>query len=141
MAEGALYKFRNVETGQSTPEPIIRLLKSYWSSVAKVFPDAWGKSPRKSRLMHGAGIVSMGLIMDAITDRHSSHTPNITEFASDLRPLVDICRWTAGYWEFGPGQQRKWSEVQNTSKDVQMLSNYLLLQYKARVWDLALKRA
>jgi hypothetical protein len=30
--------------------------------------------------------------------------------------------------------QRKWNDVQNTSKDVQLLSNYLLLQYKALVW-------
>ena len=43
--------------------------------------------------------------------------------------------WTDGYWDFGPGCQRKWNEIQNTSKDVQLLANYLLLQYKSLVWN------
>ena len=30
--------------------------------------------------------------------------------------------------------QRKWNELQNTSRDIQMLTNYLLSEYKARVW-------
>jgi hypothetical protein len=45
-----------------------------------------------------------------------------------------VCRWTDGHWEFGPGVVRKWNEVQNTPKDVQLLANYLLIQYQARVW-------
>ena len=40
-----------------------------------------------------------------------------------------------GFWDFGPGKQRRWNEVQNTSKDIQLLSNYLLVQYKSRVWN------
>ena len=28
------------------------------------------------------------------------------EFEADLRPLKDVCRWTHGYWDFGPGVQR-----------------------------------
>jgi hypothetical protein len=52
-----------------------------------------------------------------------------------LLPLVEVCRWTDGYWDFGPGVQRKWNEVQNTPKDIQMLANYLMVQYKALVWS------
>jgi hypothetical protein len=48
---------------------------------------------------------------------------------------VPLCRWTDGIWDFGPGQQRKWNEIQNTTKDVQLLANYLLVQYKALVWN------
>ena len=33
--------------------------------------------------------------------------------------------------------QLKWNEVQNTPRHVQMLANYLLVQYKARVWNRA----
>jgi hypothetical protein len=92
--------------------------------------------------MHGAGIVSMGLVMDASADRFGQRAvPSQTDFVSDLEPLVEICRWTTGFWEFGPGAQRRWNELQNTSKDIQLLANYLLYQYKARVWDLALKEA
>lgn len=142
LAEGALYPFREDGSGPAQAEPMLRMLKCYWTAVAEVFPDAWGKSPRRSRLMHGAGIVSMGLVMDAVADRFGSRViPTSDDFAADLAPLAEICRWTSGYWEFGPGAQRKWNEIQNTSKDIQLLANYLLYQYKARVWDVSLKRA
>lgn len=141
MAEGALYAFRD-GSGGAQAEPALRLLKAYWGAVAEVFPGAWGISPRRSRLMHGAGIVSMGLVMDASADRFGQRAvPSQSDFVSDLEPLVEICRWTTGFWEFGPGAQRRWNELQNTSKDIQLLANYLLYQYKARVWDLALKEA
>jgi hypothetical protein len=85
--------------------------------------------------MHGAGIVSMGFLMDAIADRYRRRgMPSEDMFAKDLKPLRDVCRWTDGYWEFGPGVQRKWNEIQNTPKDIQVLANYLLVQYKNRVW-------
>jgi hypothetical protein len=32
---------------------------------------------------------------------------------------------------------RKWNEIQNTHKDIQLLANYLLVQYKSRVWNRA----
>ena len=34
-----------------------------------------------------------------------------------------------------PGKQRRWNEVQNTSKDIQLLSNHLHVQYKSPVWN------
>ena len=57
------------------------------------------------------------------------------DFARDLGELSDVCRWTHGFWDFGPGAQRKWNELQNTSRDIQLLTNYLLYQYKALVWS------
>lgn len=142
LAEGALYYYRDSSSGSGQAEPMLRILKAYWNAVAEVFPDAWGKPPRRSRLMHGAGIVSMGLVMDAITDRFGQSTvPTQQDFADDLTPLSEVCRWTSGYWEFGPGAQRRWNELQNTSKDIGLLANFLLYQYKTRVWDLALKEA
>jgi len=101
-----------------------------------VFHAAWGRPPRESRLMHGAGIISLGFLMDAIADRH--RTKRIVDhdtFAKDLEPLREECRWTDGFWDFGPGAQRKWNEVQNTTRDIQVLSNHLLLRYKALVWS------
>ena len=100
-----------------------------------VFAEAWGFPPRRSRLMHGAGVIALGLLMDAIADRYrGSRTPTRDEFAKDLEAMKDVCRWTDGYWDFGPGQQRKWNEIQNTPKDVELLANYVLTQYKTRVW-------
>ena len=63
--------------------------------------------------------------------------PDVEQFRKDLEPLRDVCRWTDGYWDFGPGIQRKWNEIQNTPRDIQILANYLLVQYKSRVWNRA----
>jgi hypothetical protein len=85
--------------------------------------------------MHGAGIISLGFLMDAIADRHRK-LPIVPAdvFAADLQPLRDECRWTDGYWDFGPGAQRKWNEIQNTTRDIQVLSNHLMVRYKTLVW-------
>jgi hypothetical protein len=45
--------------------------------------------------------------------------------------------WTDGYWDFGPGDQRKWNEIQNTHRDIQILANCLLIQYKSLLWNRA----
>jgi len=125
LSEGALYRFRDPGTGEGDTTAMLHLLKEFWRKPAK-----------ESRLLHGAGVVSLGLLMDAIADRHrGSGIPNADSFAADLRPLMDVCRWTDGYWEFGLQTRRKWNEVQNTPKDIQLLSNYLLFQYMERVWN------
>jgi len=33
------------------------------------------------------------------------------------------------------GMQKKWNEVQNISRDIQLIANYLLVQYKRLVWN------
>ena len=54
---------------------MLDLLKDYWGAVRDDLPEAWGQPPRRSRLMHGVGIVSMGFVMDAIVDRHRRSAP------------------------------------------------------------------
>jgi DGQHR domain-containing protein len=136
LSDGALYQFRKPGSQEADVESMLKLLRNYWGAVASVFKAAWGLQPKKSRLMHGAGIVSMGFIMDAISDRlHDSRIPTEAQYVEDLSPLKDLCRWTAGYWDFGGGQQRKWNELQNTSKDIELLANHLITQYKSRVWN------
>jgi DGQHR domain-containing protein len=136
LSDGALYRFRDLKTGAGDDDAMIDLLVSFWSAVRQVFPDAWGKPPRQSRLMHGVGIVSLGFLMDAIFDRYSrDRIPTEADFTADLTELADVCRWTTGFWDFGPGAQRKWNELQNTSRDIQLLTSYLLYQYKSRVWS------
>jgi hypothetical protein len=72
--------------------------------------------------------------MDAIYDRYARvRVPVRDDFATDLAAIQDVCRWTNGFWDFGPGQQRKWNELQNTTRDIQLLTSYLLLEYKNRV--------
>src|SRR6266568_644582 len=136
LSDGALYSFRNPQTGECNEDGMLVVLKDFWRAVSSVFPDAWNKPARKSRLMHGVGIASLGFLMDTIFDRHIRvRVPREPDFASDLSALRDVCRWTNGFWDFGSHSQRKWNELQNTSRDIQMLTRYLLAEYKARVWD------
>jgi DGQHR domain-containing protein len=136
LSDGVLYRFRDPATNESDVEAMLGVLNAFWGAAKAVFPNAWGQPPSRSRLTHGAGIVSMGFLMDAIAERHrDSGMPAERAFRDDLEPLKEVCRWTDGYWDFGPGVKRKWNEVQNTPKDIQMLANYLMVQYKALVWS------
>jgi DGQHR domain-containing protein len=137
LSDGALYRYRDRSTGEGDTEAMLRLLKAFWSAVKKTFlNDGWDLPPRHSRLMHGVGIISLGFVMDAIADRYMrAGEPTHDDFAADLSSLKDVCRWTHGYWDFGPHARRKWNDLQNTPKDIQLLTNYLLVEYKARVWN------
>lgn len=137
LTDGALYSLRgDRQVKREDVEPLLRLLKHFWSAVRDVFPDAWGLPPRKSRLMHGAGVVSMGFLMDAIVDRYHRHeTPSVEKFVENLAPLGSECHWTAGEWAFGTGIKRRWNDLQNTPKDVVLLVDHLLTLYRERVWN------
>jgi DGQHR domain-containing protein len=136
LGNGGLFFFRDRHSGAHDVEGMLRLLKDYWSAVACVFEDAWGRPPRESRLSGGPGVVALGFVMDAIIDRHRHRgLPSCIQFQSDLERLKPICRWTAGVWDFGPSRQRRWNDLQNTPKDVQLLANYLAIQYRALVWN------
>ena len=133
LSDGALYVYRRSGTEQTDTEGMLVLLKAFWKATSKVFPDAWGLSPRVSRLMHGAGIIGMGLVMDAIADEYEQGEEISYEtFRAKLISLREDCHWTAGYWIFSDGRERKWNEVQNTPKDVQMLAMHLLTKYQER---------
>lgn len=131
LTDGALYRFRDPRTGSGDDDPMTDLLKNYWSAVRETFSDAWGLPPRKSRLMHGVGIVSLGFVMDAIADRFRDGTiPPAEFFSAELALIAPMCKWTAGYWEFGPTDTRKWNFLQNTPRDIQLLTNHLLFAYR-----------
>lgn len=141
ISDGALYRYRDHATGTGDVEAMLELVKAYWRAVSDVFHDAWGLPPRRSRLMHGVGIVSMGFVMDAIAERYFRlGEPTTSAFAADLREIKDLCRWTGGEWDFSATNPRKWNELQNTPKDINLLTNYLLFEYKARVNGRALRK-
>ena len=133
LSDGVLHQFRRPETGDYDAEPMLEVLHTFWNAVAEVFPTAWSLPPRQSRLTHGAGIVSMGFLMDTIADVHSEEVPTKEEFASHLEPLIPVCQWTEGYWEFGPENRRQWNELQNKSNDINLLADYLLTHYQRLV--------
>jgi DGQHR domain-containing protein len=136
LTDGVLFRFRGTDDSSADVDGMLAVLTGFWRAVKRAFPNAWGLPPRKSRLMHGAGVITLGLIMDAIADRYrQAGVVSEDVFFEDLAALRDVCRWTDGYWDFGPGRQRKWNEIQNTPKDIELLANYLLTQYKSRVWS------
>lgn len=134
LSDGALYGYRDPRTGEGDANEMLRLLKSFWRAVSRAFPEAWGLVPRRSRLMHGVGVVSLGFLMDAIADRYVPDIPTVEEFEADLAVLKPLCAWTSGQWRFG-STRRKWNELQNTPKDIQLLTDFLLREYQKRIWD------
>ena len=131
LSDGILYWFRDPETGEGDPDTMLAVVKEFWWAVQGVFPEAWGQTPRRSRLMHGAGIVSLGILMDAIAEGYRRvGMPMQDDFEEELEPLSDICAWTSGHWDFRNGERRRWNEIQNTSKDVRLLVDHLLGEYR-----------
>lgn len=133
LSDGVLHQFRRPETGEHDADAMLEVLHTFWRAVAEVFPTAWSLPPRRSRLTHGAGIVSMGFLMDTIAEVHSDEIPTQEEFVSHLEPLIPVCQWTEGYWEFGPEDRRQWNELQNKSNDINLLADYLLTHYQRLV--------
>jgi DGQHR domain-containing protein len=132
LSDGCLYHYRDPNTGTGDIEEMLLVLKPFWNAVRKVFDEAWGQPPRRSRLMHGVGIASVGYLMDAITDRYivDGTMPDESDYAAELEILRDVCSWTSGYWRFGRDSLRRWNELQNTPKDINLLANHLLNQYR-----------
>lgn len=129
---GCLFPYRNLATGETEFDSILRILTIYWDAVRRTFPRAWGKSARDSRLMHGVGIKAMGRLMDAVM------RPVLDPFQPDASPLVEqelslvapICAWTEGQWEGLGGMA--WNELQNVPRHVRMVSNLLIREYYQR---------
>lgn len=132
LSDGCLYHYRDADTGAGDIEEMLLVLKPFWYAVEKVFGDAWGQPPRRSRLMHGVGIVSVGYLMDAITDAYIARGtwPDESDYVAELEPLRDVCAWTTGFWKLGGRSLRRWNELQNTPKDIQLLSGHLLREYR-----------
>jgi DGQHR domain-containing protein len=131
LTDGALYRFRGADSTTNDIDGMLHLLMNYWSAVAATFPNAWAKAPKKSRLMHGAGVVAMGFLMDAISDRlRRQRVPKISSYQESLATIAPVCRWTDGFWDFAPRHQMKWCDLQNTAGHIQVLTDYLLATYR-----------
>ena len=129
ISDGALYPYRFADHGRPDIEGMLRIVKSFWTAVSCVFQDAWEKPPRQSRLTHGLGILSLGFLMDAIADQFEQIEPEITDFVEHLQLIAPLCAWTRGTWKFGP-YERRWNDLQNTPRDVQVVADHLLSAYR-----------
>jgi DGQHR domain-containing protein len=101
------------------------VVSTFWGGVAMAFPGAWSLPPTRSRLTHGVGVAAMGYVMDhlyLVQRRRLSWSPESVSHA--LEPLRPMCAWTEGYWHFGEGYERRWNELQNTDRDIRLLTNH-----------------
>lgn len=124
---GALATFRVTSQGRDDAdlESMYRILVTFWTAVKSVFATAWGMDPRQSRLMHSAGILAMGVLMDRIFARISP-LDDVKVVEKELRKVAAECRWTEGSWKrIGV----KWNEIQNTPKDIRRLQTALVQAY------------
>jgi DGQHR domain-containing protein len=125
---GCLFSYRNVSTGETDLEGARLVLLTYWNAVKFVFPDAWGRSPVQSRLMHSGGLSAMGRLMDRImmsVDPRSADA--VRRVRRELRKVAPLCRWTSGVWtDLG---NLRWNDFQNVPSQVRMVSDYLVRAY------------
>lgn len=124
---GALATFRLANNGRDTAdlEGMYRLLVTFWSAVRSIFPEAWGKDSRQSRLMHSAGILAMGVLMDRIYARIPLNA-DVQSVEQELKKAAPSCRWTEGTW---PGINVEWNEIQSTTRDIRRLQTALVQAY------------
>lgn len=115
---------RTVIEGEGGEERCFIAISEFFSAVQEVFRAAWvGHTPRTSRLVHSAGIISMGYVMDqlCVTGR-----PLAPLFKLGLKKLEGRTAWTAGQgdWDFQSGS-RPWNAIQSLHGDIHVLSDYL----------------
>jgi DGQHR domain-containing protein len=100
------------------------LVSEFYRAVAKVFPEAWNDQTAKtSRLVHGAGIIALGEVMETLALLEGAQSWE--EFAKGMGCLVGRTAWTSGDWDFGNGDRRHWKAVQNVTRDIEKLRDYL----------------
>lgn len=111
------------------------VINAFFEAIRDVFREAWvDMTPKTSRLVHGAGIVAMGYVMELLFSR-SAHTivevrqdPGLLkkEFSEGLRLLKSDVAWTSGHWTFSKDDVRAWNAIQNTPTDISLLTSHLV---------------
>jgi DGQHR domain-containing protein len=125
---GALAPFKPMgREGTGDVAGMYRLLMTYWTAVKACFVDSWGKDPKQSRLMHSAGLLAMGLLMDAIYARVAPDA-DVPTVQREVDKVAPMCRWTKGTWET---LGLAWNEIQNTPQHIKKLQDALVRAYAA----------
>ncbi|CAN7732545.1 DGQHR domain-containing protein DpdB [Ensifer adhaerens] len=102
-----------------------RLVSEFYRAVQFVFRSEWeDHTPKTSRLVHGAGIMALGYVMEILALLDGARTWE--DFSKGLACLVDNTAWTSGEWNFGEGDKRHWKSVQNVNRDIVTLAQYLI---------------
>lgn len=120
------------------PHVLAETVSNAFCIVREVWTNAWGKSPKDSRLMHGAGLRAVGsVLVDLIKvqvaiNNHDINSPAIwPEIRKSLARLESKVLWTADEALKGSATQknnflREIENRQNTNQDIQGLTNFLI---------------
>jgi hypothetical protein len=93
----------------------IDLMSEFYHAVKHVFATDWVEhTPKTSRLVHGAGIIALGYVMDYLNSVTGATTRD--DFTGGLRLLAGKTAWSEGEWEFGT-ERRRWDGLQNVPTD------------------------
>jgi DGQHR domain-containing protein len=131
LSDGLLWEISQHAGAAMDLEEMSWALFAFWGAVREVWSEIWELKPRRSRLLHGAGVVALGYLMDQMAARFPGDGwPDREFFQRELRRVAPHCRWTDGYWDFGPEQRRRWDEIQNVPREVQTLANHLGRMYR-----------
>ena len=123
-----LFPYRNLASGETDIDGIWAVILCYWNGVRDTFPEAWGLPPTHSRLMHGVGIRSMSRLMDRVMTNIDPLADGAeSKVAKELAVIAPHCAWTSGTWTELGGVP--WNQLQNTARDIKMLSNLLIRTY------------
>jgi DGQHR domain-containing protein len=129
LADGLMREFIRRPGGEET---CFRLASEFYLAVQRVFADGWWRdrsrgvmhTPKTSRLIHGAGIVALGHVMELLALLEGARTCD--EFARGLGCLDGRTAWTDGHWHFGDDDVRRWNTLQNVDRDIRILAGYLV---------------
>lgn len=128
-SDGALRQFLHEP---DYAERAFELISEFFWAVRTVFRADWdGMNPKTSRLVHGAGIVALGYAMEFLHSRTGAISR--TQFQEGLKLLTASVAWSSGTWRFSESEERPWNSIQNTSSDINLLSNYLVRELKRQL--------
>lgn len=122
LSDGMMREFMQKRDGE---EKSFLLISEFYRAVQKVFRQDWeNHTPRTSRLVHGAGIMSLGYVMEVLALLDGARSWE--DFAVGLSCLDGRTAWTSGEWALNPDDQRNWRAVQNVNRDIISLAQYLI---------------
>jgi DGQHR domain-containing protein len=133
LSDGALRLYAGED--QLLLEQGVSMMSEFHHAVQHIFAEDWvGKTPKTSRLVHGAGIIALGYVMDFLNSVTGAAARD--EFANGLRLLKGRTAWSEGEWEFGE-ERRRWNGLQNVPADIRQLSLHLVQVLKRRLAETA----
>ena len=122
LSDGMMREFIRRPNGKDRS---FELISQFYRAVQHVFIDEWkDHKPTTSRLVHGAGVVALGYVMETLALLEGARTWE--DFSKGLGCLVGRTAWTKGEWRFSDDDTRHWKAIQNVNRDIVRLAAYLL---------------